>query len=66
MYIAKKNGFKGVIRYLLKINLHICRVVAYSKRNKFKKIRIIVGNMLKGIKFNPKVEFIGGKYAKEN
>jgi hypothetical protein len=66
MYIARKNGLKGVGRYLLKINLHICRVIVHSKENKFKKIRIIIGNMLKGIKFNPKIEYIGGKHAKED
>lgn len=66
MYIARKNGLKGVGRYLLKINLHICRVIVHSKGNKFKKIRIIIGNMLKGIKFNPKIEYIGGKHAKED
>ena len=63
MYIAKKNGIKGIIRYIAKINYHILKILIYSKGNKLKKIGIIFSNMFKGIKFNPKVEYIGGKHA---
>lgn len=63
MYIAKKNGFKGIVRYIAKINYHILKILIYSKGNKLKKIGIIFSNMFKGIKFNPKVEYIGGKHA---
>lgn len=58
MYIAKKNGIKGICRQLCKIVLHIFRVIFKSKNSKLKKIWIILKNSFIGIFFNPKVEYI--------
>lgn len=59
MYIAKKNGLKGILRQIAKIGLHIYRVLAKNKNgHRIKKWSIILGNSIKGIFFNPKVEFI--------
>lgn len=61
VYIAKKNGLKGILRQYLKIHLHIYRVLRYSKKSKFKKILIIIFSSLKGLFFNPKVEYANSK-----
>ena len=61
IYIAKKNGLKGILRQMAKIALHICRVLIHSKGHRLKKIGIILGSSLKGIFFNPKVEYIKGQ-----
>ena len=59
MYIARQNGAKGIIRQLAKIALHICRVLVKNKNgHRLKKWAIILGNSVKGIFFNPKIEFI--------
>ena len=58
VYIAKKNGIKGMLRQFFKINLHIYRVLRYSKKNKIKKIHIILFNTFKGLFFNPKIEYV--------
>ena len=59
MYIAKKNGLKGILRQIAKIVLHIYRVLAKNKNgHRIKKWSIILGNSIKGLFFNPKVEFI--------
>lgn len=58
MYIARKNGVKGIARQLCKILLHIGRVIGISEKNKMKKIWIILKNSFIGIFFNPKVEYI--------
>lgn len=58
MYIAKKNGIKGIFRQIAKIVLHIGRVVFSRSKCKLKKISIIINNSIKGIFFNPKVEYI--------
>lgn len=59
MYIAKKNGLKGILRQIAKIGLHIYRVLAKNKNgHRIKKWSIILGNSIKGLFFNPKVEFI--------
>lgn len=59
MYIAKKNGIKGILRQIAKICLHIFRVLAKNKNgHRIKKWSIIIGSSLKGIFFNPNVEVI--------
>ena len=58
VYIAKKNGLKGLIRQFLKINLHIYRVLRYSKKYKLKKINIIISSSFRGLFFNPKIEYV--------
>lgn len=58
MYVAKRNGIRGITRQICKILLHIIRVIIYSKKNKMKKIWIILKSSFKGILFNPKIEYI--------
>lgn len=60
MYIAKKNGIKGICRQFAKIILHIFRVLIKSKGYRLRKIGIILGSSFKGIFFNPKVEYVKG------
>ena len=60
MYIAKKNGIKGICRQFAKIALHIARVLIHSKGHRLRKIGIILGSSFRGIFFNPKVEYMKG------
>lgn len=57
VYIAKTNGFVGLVRQFAKILFHMYRVIRYSKKNKFKKINIILTSSIKGIFFDPKIEY---------
>lgn len=61
VYIAKRNGIRGMTRQFLKICLHIYRVLTQSKDNKIKKINIIIISSIKGLFFNPKVEYVEEK-----
>ena len=56
-YIAKRDGFKSIIRYHCMILKHLFKVLFISK-NKWKRIRQIFKGYIKGIVFNPKVEYI--------
>lgn len=58
MYIAKKNGAKGIFRQFAKIILHLFRVLFTSKGAKLKKMYIILAYSFRGIFFNPKIEYI--------
>ncbi len=60
-YIAKKGNLKSKIRQFLKVNYHIFRVLLKSKKYKFKKIKIIINNSISGMKFNPKIEYVGDR-----
>lgn len=57
MYIAKKNGLKGLLRQFAKICLHMVRVLVHG-RHKFRKWGVIIGSSFKGLFFNPKIEYI--------
>ena len=57
MFIAKQNGLKGLLRQSAKICLHMARVLVHGK-HKFKKWGVILGSSIRGIFFNPKIEYI--------
>ena len=57
MFIAKQNGLKGLLRQGAKICLHMARVLVHGK-HKFKKWGVILGSSIRGIFFNPKIEYI--------
>lgn len=57
MYIAKKNGVKGLLRQFAKIALHMARVLAHGG-HKFKKWGVILGSSCKGLFFDPKIEYV--------
>ena len=60
VYIAKRNGIKGIIRQVAKIFLHIFRVLFKNKNgHRLKKCSIIIGSSLSGIFFHPKIEYLG-------
>lgn len=58
MYIAKQKKLKGVIIQIMKICLHISRVILYSKNYKLRKIYIILFNSFLGIFFNPRIKYV--------
>lgn len=59
IYIAKKNGIKGMLRQFAKICLHLCRVLFKNKNgHRLKKCLIILGSSTKGLFFKPKIEYI--------
>lgn len=60
MFIARKNGLKGILRQNAKIILHLCRVIFKSKKSRLRKLKIILSGSIKGIFFNPKIEYIEG------
>lgn len=59
MYIARKNGIKGLLRQFAKIALHMIRVLTHGS-HKLKKWGIILGSSFKGLFFNPAIEYAGG------
>lgn len=58
VFLYKREGIKGTFFLLAKILLHIKRVVVSKSPKKIEKIKIIICNTIKGIKFNPKIEYI--------
>ncbi len=57
-YIAKRDGHKAVIRYILTALLVLSRILFGKSRLKGKKCRIVIKGMMTGIWFHPEVEYI--------
>ena len=61
-YLYRQEGIKGCCYYLAKCVLHIWRVCTKAESHKLKRCSVIVGAMVRGLCFNPKVEF----YSRDN
>ena len=57
-YLYRQEGIKGFCYYLAKCALHIWRVCTMAENYKLKRCSVLVGAILRGLWFNPKVEKI--------
>lgn len=58
VYVYRREGFRGVMRLILRTPLHIMRVLFRSRDKKRMRIRVILGGTLKGLSFKPSVEYL--------
>lgn len=57
MYLYRREGIIGILHILLRTPGHIIRVLRYANSKKMQRIRVILGGTLKGIGFNPIIEY---------
>ena len=55
-YLYRKEGIRGVVYYILKCGLNLCRIIFKAKDHRIKRCRVLIGSMVKGLFFNPKIE----------
>ena len=58
VYLYKREGLMGLMHLLLRTPVHICRVISRSPDRKLERIGIILKNTIKGLWFNPDIEYI--------
>ena len=58
MYLYRKEGIKGLTYAFAKMILHIFRILHSNCNAKGKRIKVILGGLKEGVKFNPKIEQI--------
>ena len=58
MYLYRKEGIKGLTYAFAKMILHIFRILHSDCNAKGKRIKVILGGLKEGVKFNPKIEQI--------
>lgn len=58
-FFYRKEGPGRFCYYLAKCCKHILLVILKSKSYRFKRLSIIISSMVKGLFFNPKIEYIG-------
>ena len=58
-YLYRQEGIRGVIYYIGKCGLNILRILFQAKDSRLKRCGIILKQMVLGVFFNPKVEYVG-------
>ena len=58
VYLYRREGIKGWCHIILRTPLHVLRVLIKSKTKKCKRISVIISSTLRGIRFNPDIEYI--------
>lgn len=56
-YTYRQEGLRGVAYYLAKCGLNLIRIITQAKSHRLKRIGVLLGSMVRGIAFCPKVEF---------
>lgn len=57
-YLYRKEGVKGALFYFAKCGVYFFRILFKSPNYKLKRLGVLIGSMIKGIFFNPKIEYI--------
>ena len=57
VYLYRREGINGIIYEIVRLTLHIIRVLLYAKNMKLYRIKKIIIATLNGLLFNPQVEF---------
>lgn len=57
-YLYRQEGIKGFVYYIAKCGLNLCRILTKAKTHRLKRCSIIISCMVKGLWFNPKVEYV--------
>ena len=55
-FTYRQEGVKGVCYYLAKCGLNLCRIVVKAPDHRAKRVRVLVGSMVRGAFFRPKIE----------
>lgn len=63
-YIFKKQGLLSFLDYLKYILITITKIIIKKNKGKIKKINIVLKGFLKGIFFNPTIEYLNEDYKK--
>ena len=61
VYLWRREGLSGFGYELLRLSLHIFRVLTLGKDNKLKRIQYIFKGTLDGLSFNPQIEYVEAK-----
>ena len=56
-YTYRQEGLRGVSYYLDKCGLNLVRILTQAKNHRLKRIGVLLGSMIKGFGFNPKVKY---------
>ena len=60
VYVYRREGLRGLLFLLLRVNLHRARVLLYAKDMKREKLRVIGRSFRSGFRFHPTIEYVDG------
>jgi GT2 family glycosyltransferase len=62
-FLYRAEGIRGVCYYLAKCGVTLIRILRYAPGQRLLRIRIVLGGMVRGALFHPKIEYVGDKTA---
>ncbi len=57
VYYFKREGLLGMGYFIVRLMYHIFRILVYSKDAKAKRLSIIISSTLRGLRFDPKIQY---------
>lgn len=60
-FTYRQEGVRGVCYYLAKCGLNFCRIAVKAPNHRGKRIRVLIGSMVRGVFFRPAVETVKNK-----
>ena len=61
VFTYQQEGARGVCYYLAKCGLNFCRIVVKAPDHRAKRVRVLIGSMVRGAFFCPKIEMFRDK-----
>ncbi len=58
VYLYRREGLKGILYEIIRLSSHILRVLFKAKDYKIKRIKYIIKGTLKGLSFNPEIQYV--------
>lgn len=61
VYLYRREGVKGFMYEVVRLNGHILRVLLKAKDHKAKRMKLIINGTRNGLHFKPEIEYVGEK-----
>ncbi len=58
VYVFRREGIRGIIYLMLRVILHLSRVLIKGGPNRFRKMAVILKSLWKGIAFKPEIKYV--------
>ncbi len=58
VYVYRREGIKGWIYLLMRVSLHLSKIVCLAKSERRKKISVVLKSFIRGLSFKPDIEYL--------
>ncbi len=58
VYVYRREGIKGWIYLIMRVSLHLAKIVCLAKSERKKKISVVLKSFINGLSFRPDIEYL--------